>query len=268
MTCLRRLGAALHLVGPGRGRDEHHLVQPLLELREVERPIVHRGGQAEAEVHQRLLPGHVPEVHPSDLRHRHVRLVDEEEEVVGEVVQQRPRRAAWRAGAEVPRVVLDARAVAHLLQHLQIVPAAGLQPGRLQHLALLSQPGQPLRQLLLDRFARLVHLLCRCHPVLRRVELELISLRQHLSGQRVHLHDALDLVAPEGDAHAQLLVGGKDVQRIAANAEGAATEVQVVALVLHVHQRADEAVEAAALPLFDRRYEAQIVLRVAQAVDA
>jgi hypothetical protein len=54
-----------------------------------------------------------------------------------------------------------------------------------------------------------------------------------LAGQRIELGDRLDLVAEQLDAPgAVLLVGGEDLDDVAAHAEGAAVEVDVVALVL------------------------------------
>ena len=54
-------------------------------------------GQPEAVVDEVALAGHVALVHPADLRHRDVRLVDDEQEVLGEVVEQAVR-APSRAG--------------------------------------------------------------------------------------------------------------------------------------------------------------------------
>ena len=62
------------------------------------------------------------------------------------------------------------------------------------------------------------------------------------AAQRVELGDLLHLVAEELDAHgALLLVGGEDLHGVAAHAEGAAVEVDVVALVLALHQLAHAA---------------------------
>ena len=82
-------------------------------------------------------------------------LVDDEQEVVGEVVEQRVRRLAGAAAVDVHRVVLDAVAVADLLHHLEVVLRAHAQALRLEQLALLLEPGQPLLQLGLDADDRL-----------------------------------------------------------------------------------------------------------------
>ena len=59
----------------------------------IERPVVERARQPEAVVDERLLARAVAVVHAADLRQRDVRLVDDDEEVLGEVVEQARRVA-------------------------------------------------------------------------------------------------------------------------------------------------------------------------------
>ena len=180
--------------------------------------------QAEAVLDQRLLARAVAAVHRADLRHRLVRLVDEQQEVLGEVVDQRRRRLARRAARQVARVVLDALAEAHLLQHLEVVQRALLEPLLLEQLVL---------RLAARRAARAARPGCRSiarvscsarRDVVRAGEdRHLVELAQHLAAQRIDLGDRLDLVAEELDADRRLLlVGREDLDHVAAHAEGAA----------------------------------------------
>ncbi len=73
-----------------------------------------------------------------------MRLVDDEQEVFGEVVQQRGRRRTRRPRVDMPRVVLDTGAEPDLAHHLDVVVGPHPQPLRLQQLALAFQLGQPL----------------------------------------------------------------------------------------------------------------------------
>ena len=70
---------------------------------------------------------------------------------------------------------------------------------------------------------------------------DVVRLAQQLAGERVDGDDALDLVAEEVDADRELLVGGEDRERVAADAERAADQAHVVAVVLHVDELADDA---------------------------
>ena len=89
-----------------------------------------------------------------------------------------------------------------------------------------------------------------------------------LAGERIDLGDALDLVAPQLDAHALLLVGREDLDRVAAHAEGAALERDVVALVLDARRDPRESRRVPVLcPISTRDHQLAVRLRIAQAVD-
>jgi len=79
-----------------------------------------------------------------------VRLVHEEQEVVGEVVEQRRRRAAGGPAGEGPGVVLDPRAEARLEEHLDVEPGPGIEPLRLEELALALELLEPALELIPD----------------------------------------------------------------------------------------------------------------------
>ena len=66
-------------------------------------------------------------VHAADLRHRHMALVDDAEHVLGKVIDQGKRRLARLATVQMTRIVLDAVAEAHGLEHLKIIIGALLQ---------------------------------------------------------------------------------------------------------------------------------------------
>ena len=93
------------------------------------------------------------------LRHGDMALVDHEQEVVGEVVEQRERWLAVRATVDVHRVVLDAVAVPDLADHLEVVRRAHAQPLGLEQLALLVELLEPDLQLVLDLRHRTRHAL-------------------------------------------------------------------------------------------------------------
>ena len=120
----------------------------------VKRTVVERRGQAEAVLHQRFLARAVAVIHAVQLRHGLVRFVDEHQVVARKIIEQRRRRFARQASGEVARVVLDAMAVAHGLDHLQVVHGALVHALRLDQVALLFQFRFPPRQLFPDRLDR------------------------------------------------------------------------------------------------------------------
>src|SRR5262249_35551774 len=109
---------------PGRRRYEHELLHLPEELVEAKRSVVEGRREPEPEVDERLLARAVALIHPAQLRHGLVRLVDEADEVVGEVVDERERvRPDWPP-LEGAGVVLDPVAEAELLHHLEVVLGA------------------------------------------------------------------------------------------------------------------------------------------------
>ena len=168
----------------------------------------------------------------------------------GEVVDQAVRPGAGRPPVEDARVVLDAGAEADLAQHLHVVLRALAQAVRLEQLALLLQ----------DRAARVELAADLGHRVLELALLDVVVrggpdgdvldvVADQLARQRVEVLQALDLVAEEHGPEGRLLVGGEDLQRVAAHAERAAAERLVVAVVLERDELAQElvAVDRAAL---------------------
>ncbi len=95
--CLRaRRSRQRQLEGPRRRGHEDELRDLAEELVEAERAVVEGRRKPEAVVDERLLARAVALVHASELRHGLVRLVDEDDEIVGEVVDERERVRAGR----------------------------------------------------------------------------------------------------------------------------------------------------------------------------
>ncbi len=238
------------------------------ELLEAQRAVVRRGGQAEPVLDEVLLAGAVALVLAVQLRHGHVRLVEDHEVVVGEEVEQGVRRRAPTAALDGSGVVLDAVAEAELLHHLEVVLGAHAQALRLEQLALGLEPGQALLQLGLDAGDGRLHALFAGHVVGGREHDELVEGGHQLAGEGIDLGDGLDLVAEELDAHGVLVVGRVDLDGVAADAELAAHEVHVVALVLHVDEAPEDVPLLVLLADPDVQQLLLVLLGRAQAVDA
>jgi len=260
--------AAPRLVGTRGGRQVDGLADALLELGEGQRPVVQGGGQAEAVLHQGPLARGVALVHGPDLRHRHMGLVDDQQEVLGEVVQQGVGRGAGAAPVYVQRVVLNARAHADLAEHLQVVGGAHAQALGFQEPAVALQDGQALGQFGLNALHGPRHALGAGHVVGGGEDEDLVGRADDLPAHRVEGGQGLDLVAEELHADGQLLVHGDDLHGVPAHPEGAAGEVDVVAGVLHGHEAAQQLVAVNDLPHGQRRHAVHVLLGGAQAVDA
>ena len=101
-----------------------------------------------------------------------------------------------------------------------------------------------------------------------RPDRDVVDHVEDLAGQRVEVLDPLDLVAEEGDPVGGLGVGGHDLQHLAADPEGAAPQHLVVALVLHLHQLAEDVVAVDLLADLEQLHFFVVDLRRADPVDA
>ena len=269
MICSTRVAVDLVELVVARGRGEvDGLPDPVEELLPAQRPVVHRAGQPEAVVDEVALAGHVAFVHAADLRDGDVRLVDDDEVVLREVVEQAVRRGAAGAAVHVHRVVLDAGAGADLAHHLDVVRRAHPQPLRLEQLALPLERRELVVELELDALDRPLHPLRAGDVVGGREDVELLVLGDHLAGDRVQRHQPLDLVAEELDADRVLLVDREDLEGVAADPEGAAGERHVVAGVLDLDQPAQDRVAVVLLADLEPEHPVDVLLRGAEAVDA
>ena len=269
MTCSTTTPPAfVSSYGPGVAETKTTCWTRCFPLLEVQRPVVERRRQAEAVRDEDLLARPVAGIHAADLRHRLVALVHDHQRIVRQVVEQRGRRRAGRAARQVAGVVLDPVAVADLPDHLEVEHRPLVQALRLEQLAFrLELPAIPL-ELLLDRSDRLLRAVARGDEVRLRVDRHLVEPPDHLSGQRVEPGELVDLVAEQADAQRVLLVRRHDFDDVAADAEGAASELGVVALVLDLDQLAEDLVAIDALADLERQEHAVVGLGRAEAVDA
>jgi hypothetical protein len=117
------------------------------------------------------------------------------------------------------------------------VARALLETLRLDQAPVLLELRQALLELARDAFDRALDARGRRDVVPRGIDHRALVLAQDLAAQGIDLEDRLELVAEELEPdHAVLLVGGEDLDHVAARAERPAAEVEVVARVLHLGQ--------------------------------
>ena len=183
LLCQIRLDA--HFIRPRRRRDVDDLIDALGEFVKCQRTVVQRGRQTETIVDERAFSRLVAIVHRAQLRHRHMRLIDHDEEIFREVVQERKWRLAGLPVRHVAGIILDTGAVSDLLHHFQIIIRPLLQTLRLQELILIPELPQPPIQLLLDRRDGTAELIRTGDIVRCREDTDVISLSDRLPCQDV-----------------------------------------------------------------------------------
>ena len=265
---LHLLLADLQLVIAGRCRHVDELRHALLELIEAQRTIIQTAGQPEPMLGQGDLAAAIAFVHTPDLRHRHMALVDDAQEIIREIVDERVRGLSGLTSVEMPGVILDAAAKSHGLQHLKIVVHAHLQPLGLKQLALFLELLQALAQLLLDGFDGVLHLRARRYVMGGRPNGQGLIGLQNLARDVIDLGDLLYLIAPELHAHRIVRIRREHIQVIPTHAERAAFQLVVVAIVLDVDKVVDHLVAIHLFLLVHEYGHARVIHGAADAVDA
>ena len=176
-----------HFIRPRRRRHIDDLIDPFGEFVKSQRTVIQRRRQAEAIVDERAFSRLVAIVHRAQLRHRHMRLIDHDEEIFREVVQERKWRLAGLPVRHVAGIILDAGAVSDLLHHFQIIIRPLLQTLRLQELILIPELFEPPVKLLLDRRDGTAELIRTGDIVRCRENADVISLSDRLPCQDVEL---------------------------------------------------------------------------------
>jgi hypothetical protein len=201
-----------------------------------------------------------------NLRDGDVALVDDEQEVLGEIVEQAEGAGAGFAPVEVTAVVFDARAVADLLDHLHVVGHAFLDALRtlrqtrfLEVLDALPEVERYLVDGAVDAVLGGGENLCRRNRVL-------VVVGQLVSRDDVEGAYLLDFVEAETDADYDVGRGEEDVDRFALDLEVAALQGHVVAGVLGVEQGAEQSVAVYGLTHLQVNHVGVEVLGVADAV--
>ena len=163
-------------------------------------------------------------------------LIDERDEVLREVVYKAERPHALASAVEISRIVLNARAVAHLLYELEVIFHSLLQSLGFQVLSYALEVFALGNHVVLYLAYRLGASFLRGHEVAGRVDGYFVELFQERSCQRVYDGDLVDLVAEELYAYGVLAISYADVDNVAFHSEGASLEVGFGAAVKRIHK--------------------------------
>ena len=197
-----------------------------------------------------------------------MRLIDDQQRVIGEILVQGRRRLPGLATGKVARVILHALAVAEFADHLDVVTGALLQAlGLHQFIRLFKLPDARL-QLDLDLADGVQHDVAGGHVVRLGENGNARHLGRNRAGQRVEEADVLDLFVEQLNAH-RLGLGFRreHVDNVAAHAIRAAGEIDVVALVLQLGELAQHLALVDHLTARDMHDHFEVRLGIPQAVN-
>ena len=251
-----------------RGGNINELGDALLEFVESQRTVIQAARQAESMLGQRDLARPVTFMHAAHLRHRNVALVNDAQEVLGKVIDQRVRRLTWLTTIQMTRVILDTRAKAQRFQHFQVVIHAHFQALRFQQLAFVVELLQAVAQLFLDGFQCAIEFRTHRNIMRRRPNGKRLVRVQLFARYIIDFGDRFYLITPELNTDRIIRIRRKHIQRIAAHAKRTALEFVIVAIVLDVYQAIYNLVTVHFL-LFIKEYShTGVICRTANTVNA
>jgi hypothetical protein len=140
--------------------------------------------------------------------------------------------------------------------------AVGLQNFALG-LQLLAIP----REFRLDALDGLLRPVARRHEVRLRIDRHLVVAPECLAGQWIEADQLVDLIAEQLDPERLVLVRGIDLDDVATDAKDAAVEIVIVALVLNLHQLAQDLLAFDPLPALERQHHPVIRFGRAKPID-
>ena len=197
-----------------------------------------------------------------------MRLIKDQHEVWRKEINQRVWTRARRTRTDVPGVILNARAEAHLLHHFEIVFRPHLDALRFQQPARLLELRDARPQLFADREDGALHLVRRRHELLARKDCHRIELLQLVAGQRIEARQPVNLLAEELDAQRVFAIRRADFHRVAAHPEIAAHELDVVPVVLQVDEAQEKLLARQVHAHGEMDHHRLVILHAHDAVDA
>ena len=191
-------------------------------------------------LHQHFFASAVTIIHRAHLGDGYVALVDQHQEIIGEVIEQGSWLLTRFAVGEIATIVLDPLHEASLLEHFQIVLGALAQALRLKQLTVRLKPLFTLLVLLSNPVNRLLNFLLRRCIVATRKDGKLRWLIENLASERVDVRNPIHLITKKFHPIGRLLPCRKDIDHIALDAKGTTCKIDIIAMVLDIHQLAQK----------------------------
>ncbi len=196
-------------------------------------------------------------------------LVHKQQKILREIIQQGIRAAALSSAGQHPGIVFDALAEADFGEHLHVVIGAFHDALRLDELVVCLEVSYPLLHLLPNLAQRLLHLIPRNDIMGRRIDCHMGDNILHLSGDGIDFGDAVNLVPEKFHPNRRLAaVGRENLHHVAPHPELVSGEIDVVALVLQIHQLSGQLVPLLLHPGPQGNHHVAVVDWVAQRIDA
>ena len=162
--------------------------------------------------------------------------VNKAKEITRKIIDQSIRRLTWSASIQVSRIIFNARAKAHRLNHFQIVGSAHLQALRFKQLSFFIELLQAFLQFFLNSLKSMLNRWPGCYVMGGRPQRKCLVCIQYFSRNVINFRYFLYFISPEFHTNRIICIGRKYIQRIASNAEGASLQSVVISIILDIYQ--------------------------------
>ena len=167
------------------------------------------------------------------------------------------------------RIIFDAVAKAHFLQHFEIVLGAHPQPLRFEQLRLRLQLDNTFLELFTDRAQRAIEFVRRSNELFRRIKCKHGQRFVGMAGEGIEAGNRVELVAEEFEPNCFFVGRGRiNLDHVPPHAESSTRKIHVVAFVEHVDQTAEHGFATDLLAFLYGEQHPFIIFRRSDAVDA
>ena len=163
-------------------------------------------------------------------------LIDNGDEVVGEIIEQTERSRAWTTPIEITRIVLNARAIAQFLHHLKVVVHSVFQALCFKVFTNLAEILGLLKHVVLNLRHGGVEFGLRGHEDVGGEDGQFRKILHPSARHGIEHLQAVDFVIPKHNAVSIVGIGGKHIHGLPFHPELALRELNLVTHIQSTHQ--------------------------------
>ena len=217
------------VIAGGCTHKKHLLRVHVFEFCEVHRAVVESAGEAEPVLHECGLAGFVAFGHAAHLRNAHMRFVDHQKPIITKVVDERKGAGTRGAVFDDAGVVFDAVAHAGFAEHFHVVAGAARKASRFEDFAFFVEFCKAVGEFQLDALQHACAVFFFGDKVFGGCDGEFFDFFDDFARDNVEAAKTIDFVAEKLDAESVFVVARVDFNHVAADAERASVEAEVVA---------------------------------------
>ena len=178
----------------------------------------------------------VTSVHGTYLRYSDMTFIDERDEIIREIVDEAERPLPLFSAVQVPRIVLDSRAISHFLNHFQIIFDSLFQSFGLELLSDAVEILHLFHEVILNHAYCLDTLVLSRHEVSCRINRYLGKMLDSSAGYRIDQGQCIYLISEKLYPYSLIRTSQINIHGISAHPESASFEIRFSAAEQRIYQ--------------------------------